>query len=337
MKLVSRVVRVLKDGDKRAWAAGMALAGAYIMARVLDRNGQQAHHNDRTQDPAWAQNGWAFWKHVLIRTYEEISDDHLLSLAGGVVFYALLALFPAITALVSSYALFADPSVITQHLATLKNVMPESAYSIIDQQITRVASITTGNLSIAFFVSFAIALWSANSGTKAIIEALNIVYEVKEARNFIWLNLVSLIFTVGTIIGLILAIAAVVAVPIVLSFLPLGGFGGTLVNWLRWPALLVLLMAGLAVLYRFGPNRENPRWQWLSPGAVAAAAAWLGGSAMLSWYLSNFANYGATYGSLGAAIGLMMWLWISAIVVLVGAELNAVIDIARDRPARERD
>ncbi|MEJ2378700.1 MAG: YihY/virulence factor BrkB family protein, partial [Pseudolabrys sp.] len=263
-------------------------------------------------------------------TYEEFNDDRLLSLAPGVVFYGLLALFPAITALVSSYALFADPATITGHLATLKSVLPQGAYGIIDQQVTRIASTTTGDLSLAFFGSLAIALWSANSGLKAIIDALNIVYGVKEWRSFIRLNVVSLIMTAGTIVGLLLAMAAVVAVPIVLSYLPLGSWGAAIMAWLRWPALLLLVMLGLALLYRFGPNRDNPRWEFLSPGAVFAAAAWLAGSALLSWYLSNFADYGATYGSLGAAIGLMMWLWMSAIVVLLGAELNAQIDAARD-------
>ncbi len=135
--------------------------------------------------------------------------------------------------------------------------------------------------------------------------------------------------TVGAIAGLMLAIAAVVVMPVVLCYLPLGGAGATIIAWLRWPALMLLLMIGLALLYRFGPNCEHPRWEWFSAGSVFAALAWLAGSLALSWYLSNFADYNATYGSLGAGIGLMMWLWISAIVVLVGAELNSEIAAAR--------
>jgi membrane protein len=246
-----------------------------------------------------------------VRIYEQIVDDRLLALAAGVVFYGLLALFPAITALVSCYALFADPSTISEHLAMLKTIMPQGAYGIVDGQI-------------------AIAIWSANAGIKAIIDALNIVYGVKERRSFIRLNLVALGFTVGAIVGLLMAIAAIVALPIVLSYLPFGSLGADAVAWLRWPALLVLLMIGIALLYRFGPNRDDPRWDWFSPGTVVAAVAWLAGSALLSWYLSDFANYNATYGSLGAAIGLMMWLWMSAIVVLVGAEINSEVDASRE-------
>jgi membrane protein len=318
----------VKRSNKSAWLAGAALFATFAIARALDRGAPRA--DAARAKPAWHAGGPAQWKHILYRTYEEFNDDRLLSLAAGVVFYGLLALFPAITALVSSYGLFADPATVTGHLATLKNVLPQGAYGIIDQQVTRIASTTTGDLSLAFFGSLAVALWSANSGLKAIIDALNIVYGVKEWRSLIRLNVVSLIMTVGTIVGLLLAMAAVVAVPIVLSYLPLGSWGAAIMAWLRWPALLLLVMLGLALLYRFGPNRDNPRWELLSPGAVFAAAAWLAGSALLSWYLSNFADYGATYGSLGAAIGLMMWLWMSAIVVLLGAELNAQIDAARE-------
>ena len=313
-----------------AWLAGLALLGTWALTVMREREGAQA---------AWARGtsaaaddslqGWGFWKHVLYRVYQKISEDRLLPLAAGVVFYGLLALFPAITALVSSYALFSDPATITQHLATLQNVMPAGGYRIVQEQINRIISGGAGNLSLAFCVSLAIALWSANAGLKAIIGALNVVYGVKERRGFIRLNAVSLVMTIGVIAGLLLAIAAVVVVPIVLSYLPLGSAGATLIAWLRWPALMLLLMIALALLYRFGPNCEHPRWEWFSAGSVFATFAWLAGSLALSWYLSNFADYNATYGSLGAGIGLMMWLWISAIVVLAGAELNSEIAAAR--------
>jgi len=327
-----------------AWVAALALVGTFALARVLG----SAEEPDLPSDPRRSGkrisaaasaaaastatvpgSGWPFWKHVLYRTYEEINNDRLLALAAGVVFYALLALFPAITALVSCYALFADPATIGDHLATLKSIMPQGAYGIVQEQIDRIIANGTGGLSLAFFASLALAIWSANAGMKAIIDALNVVYEVKEWRSFIKLNLVSLAMTVCAIIGLLLAIGAVVVVPIVLSYLPLGGFGAEVIAWLRWPAVVVLLMLGLAALYRFGPNRDEPRWRWFGLGNVFAALAWLAGSVLLSWYLSNFANYGATYGSLGAVIGLMMWLWVTAVVVLVGAELNSEIEAAR--------
>jgi membrane protein len=263
------------------------------------------------------------WKPVLYRTFSEINDDRLLALAAGVVFYGLLALFPAITALVSSYALFAAPATISGHLAAIAGVMPASAYTIVDEQVGRIVSHPAGTLGVTFFTGLAIALWSANAGIKAVIDALNIVYGVKERRSFLVLNAVSLAFTAGAIVVMLAAIWAVVVLPVAFAHLP---FGGRAEAWLRWPALFVLLLAGLAVLYRFGPSNPNARWQWISPGALFAAVAFLGGSALLSWYLASFANYDATYGSLGAAIGLMMWLWMTAIVTLVGAEFNSEID-----------
>ncbi len=328
MTPVSRVTATAKRSP--AWLAGLALVGTWALAVVRERESEAAARAQAI--PAAADGslqGWRFWKHILYRVYQGLTEDRLLSLAAGVVFYGLLALFPAITALVSSYALFSDPATITKHLATLQNVMPAGGYRIVQEQINRIISGGTGDLSLAFCGSFAIALWSANAGLKAIIDALNIVYGVKEQRGFIRLNAVSLVMTIGAIAGLLLAIAAVVVVPIVLSYLPLGGAGANAVAWLRWPALLLLLMFALALLYRFGPNCEHPRWEWFSAGSIFAALAWLAGSLALSWYLSNFADYNATYGSLGAGVGLMMWLWISAIVVLVGAELNSEIAAVR--------
>jgi membrane protein len=207
--------------------------------------------------------------------------------------------------------------------------MPAGAFSIVTEQVTSIVSRTTGNLSFTFLLGLGLALWSANAGVKAIIDALNVVYGVKERRSFIRLNLVSLAFTLGALAMLLTAFAAIVVVPVMLSYLPLYGYDVTLLPLLRWPALFVVVMLGLAVLYRFGPNRDHARWEFISAGAIFATAAWLGGSALLSWYLGSFANYDATYGSLGAGIGLMMWLWMTAIVVLVGAELNSEIAEAR--------
>ena len=282
--------------------------------------------------PAATRRGWRFWWRVLVRTYEELNEDRLLALAAGVVFYALLALFPAISALVSSYALFADPATIGKHLATLAAIAPHDVYDIVQDQIARIVSKGTGKLGVAFFASLALALWSANAGVKAIIDALNVVYEVKDRRGLIRLNLISLAMTVGAIAGMLLAIGTVVVMPIALAYLPLTGAAA--LAWLRWPAIVVLLLLGLATLYRFGPDRRAPRWQWIGAGNLLAVSAWLGGSLLLSWYLGAFANYGATYGSFGAVIGLMLWLWMTAIVVLVGAELNSEIDCAL-APARK--
>jgi membrane protein len=170
------------------------------------------------------------------------------------------------------------------------------------------------------------AIWSATAGMKAIFDALNVVYEEKERRGFIRLNLTSLAFTIAALAAILLMIAGVIAVPLALQRLGLGQRSEWIVTLGRWPALVVVLLTALALLYRYGPSRPNARWQWLSAGTLAAGLLWLIGSALLSWYLSSFGNYTATYGSLGAAIGLMTWMWMSAIVVLCGAELNSEIE-----------
>ena len=322
MGLISGAFRVFRQSHKPALLAGLALAGSYFAARQFEQAGPPPA---AAKSAARRLRGWRFWRNVLYRTYEGINDDRVLALAAGVVFYGLLAIFPAITALVSSYALFAKASTINGHLAAISGLMPQSAYSVVDEQVTRIVTSATGKLGSAFFFGLSFALVSANAGAKAIIDALNIAYGVKERRSFIRLNLVSLAFTVGALMALLLALAAIVILPVILSFLPLYGYEASITTWLRWPALLLLAILGMAVLYRFGPNRKNPRWSFFTVGSVFAAAAWLGGSALLSWYLGNFADYDATYGSLGAGIGLMMWLWMTAIVVLVGAELNSQI------------
>lgn len=275
---------------------------------------------------------WQGWKDILIRTYEQFSEDRLLAVAAGVVFYGLLALFPAITALVSSYALFAKPSTINEHLSMLSDVLPAGAFDIVKEQVGRVLEKGNLKLGTAFATSLLFAIWSANGGMKAIIDALNVVYDEKEKRGFFKLNAVSLAFTFGGLLAVLIAIGAVVALPIVLSMVGLGSMTDILFRVGRWPLLIALMLFGLAVLYRFGPSRRSPQWRWLSVGSLFATLTWLAGSALLSYYLANYANYDATYGSLGAAIGLMMWMWMSTIVVLLGAELNSEIEhqTARD-------
>lgn len=261
-----------------------------------------------------------------------MQEDRLLAIAAGVVFYALLALFPAVTALVSLYGLFADIGTIRQHMDIVQSLLPAGATSIVDEQVTRLLAKGDIKLSIGFAVGLGLALWSANAGMKAVIDALNIVYEEPEKRGFLKLNFISLTFTVGAIAALLMGIAAVVIVPLTLERVGLGFVMETLIEWLRWPVLLICLLGGFALLYRYGPSRANAQWRWLSVGSIVAALAWLTGSALFSYYLKHYANYDATYGSLGTAIGLMMWMWMSAVVTLIGAELNAEIEhqTARD-------
>src|ERR1700692_1200559 len=269
---------------------------------------------------------WAGWKDILWRTYVRSGEDRLLAIAAGVVFFGLLAVFPAITALVSCYGLFANPSTIGGNLQTLALMLPEGSFQIVQDQIARVLDKGGTALGATFLFGLALAIWSANAGVKAVIDALNVVYEEKEKRSFLRLNLLSLAFTVAGIAALLLMVAAVVAFPLMLDHLGLGPESKLIFSLARWPLLFLILWGALGLLYRFGPSRERPRWEWLNVGTLAAAFLWIVGSSLLSWYLSDFANYNATYGSLGAAIGLMMWMWMSAIIVLWGAELNSEIE-----------
>ena len=270
---------------------------------------------------------WRGWKDVFWRTVEEISADRLLLIAGGVVFYGLLATVPAITALVSMYGIFTPASTINAQLSFLADVMPAGAYQLISDQIVRIAGNSDGKLTLAFILGLGIALWSANAGVKAVFDALNVVYDEDEKRGWIKLNAISLSFTFAGIVVLILILGAVVALPLVLAFV---GFAAQQqAGWLpllRWPVMFALVVLGLSVLYRHGPSRRHAKWRWVSVGSVFAALTWIAVSVAFSWYLSKFADYNATYGSLGAVIGLMMWMWISTAVVLIGAELNSEIE-----------
>jgi membrane protein len=240
--------------------------------------------------------------------------------------------------------LIADASTIDSHLSLAAGVLPAGAVDILHEQIARLTAKTDAKLGLGFVTGLAIALWSANAGMKGIIDALNVVYDEKEKRSFVKLNLLSLLFTLVAIFSLIIALAAVVIAPIVFSAVGLSSLPGLAIAALRWPLLLVLAAIALAAIYRYGPSRTEARWQWLSFGSVAAAVAWLIGSVLFSWYISHFGAYNATYGSLGAAVGMMMWMWISAIVILLGGELNAEIEhqtahdstVGSEKPLGER-
>ena len=311
-----------------------------------DRRPQEHFENDqpifeqkrRAREPGRGRSAaapwqipWAGWKDIFWRVYATTNDNRLLAVAAGVVFYSLLAIFPAVAAFVSLYGLVADASTIDAHLSLASGILPGGAVDLLHEQITKLAAKSDGKLSLGFIAGLAVAFWSANAGMKAIIDALNVVYDEKEKRSFVKLNLVSLLFTFLAILSLMIALAAIIVAPIVFSVVGVSSLP-SLVAVLRWPLLLVLATVALAAIYRYGPSRREARWRWLSVGSVAAALGWLISSALFSWYIGNFGAYNATYGSLGAAVGMMMWMWISAIVILLGAELNAEIEhqTARD-------
>jgi membrane protein len=272
------------------------------------------------------------WKDILLRIYHNLSEHRVVAIAAGVTFYALLAIFPAIAAMVSVYGLFADAKTISDQLASASSVLPGGAIDIIGEQLQRLTAQPSSKLGLTFFTGLAISLWSANAGMKALFDTLNIVYGEKEKRSFIKLNAVSLAFTVGGLIFALVAIGAVVAVPIVLNYIGLGKATELLISIGRWPLLFVGVALWIALIYRYGPSRDTPQWRWVTWGSAFAAFAWIVLSILFSWYAANFGSYNKTYGSLGAAIGFMTWIWLSTIVVLLGAELDAEMEhqTARD-------
>lgn len=304
-------------------------AGARALRRALaPLRGPSLTRSLAVEKDARATAGDGWWA-ILRRTYAEVNGDRVLAVAGGVTFYGLLSLFPAITVLVSVYGLVADPSAIGEHLAALADVMPKGALSIIGEQVTRITEADQAKLGVAAVGGLLVALWSANAATKAMIDALNVAYGATERRGFFMLNMVSLGFTLAAIIGLVVMIAVIAVVPAVMRLFNLGVVGDVLLWAGRWPVTLVLIGAGLAALYQWAPCRPGVAWRWITPGSVVASIGLLAFSMLFSWYAANVANYNGTYGSLGAAIGLLIWMWLSTTIVLVGAELNAVVEDAR--------
>jgi membrane protein len=272
------------------------------------------------------------WKDILLRVYSNISKHRILTLAAGMTYYSLLAIFPALAALVAVYGLFADPSTIASHLDELSGVLPGGALDVVREQLTRVASKGSQTLGLTFLIGLAISLWSANAAMKSLFDTLNIVYGEEEKRGFVKLNAISLLFTIGGILFVIAALGAIVVVPVALKYIGLSEIASLLLRLGRWPAMFVVLTLALGVIYRYGASREAPRWRWITWGSAMAAILWLAISALFSWYVSSFGKFNETYGSLGAVIGFMTWLWISAIVILLGAELDAEMEhqTARD-------
>jgi membrane protein len=311
------VTRAIFASGKRR-PAGRTRASLHE-SHSLDRRGRQA---EKPRDiPA---NGW---KDIAWRLSEDIQNDRVLLVAAGVTFYAILALFPATAAIVSLYGFFADATTINEHLNLVSGFLPEGALEVIGDQVKRIASQRQGTLGAAFLSTLVFSLWGANSGTKAIFDALNIIYKEQEKRSYIQLTIRSLIFTIGTIALVLLALAGIIAVPIILKLLGVSDWSGAaLLSMVRWPLLYLVILFALACLYRYGPSRTHPQWKWVTWGSAIAGGFWVIGSLLLSWYVGNFGSFNATYGSLGAVIGFMVWMWFSTIIVLAGGEINAEME-----------
>lgn len=283
--------------------------------RHADRRGRDATGPGQIRLPGWTD--------ILKRTFGQILSDRVLAVAAGVTFFGLLAIFPAVTVLVSIYGLFANGAAVAEHLSALSGVLPADAVNLVGEQMRRIASQPRSSLGVGFLVGLALALWSANGGMKALFDALNIAYGEKEERSFIRLNLITLGFTLSAILLLMILIGAVVVLPVVLAFLPFDRAVDMAIRLARWPILLLGMSLCLGILYRYGPSRQRARWQWITPGSILAVLVWLVASIGFSWYVANFGSYNETYGSLGAVVGFMMWMWISVAIILIGAELNA--------------
>jgi membrane protein len=247
--------------------------------------------------------------------------------AAGCAFYAFFGIFPALSALISLYGLTADPSTVEQQFNILASVLPAQAYDIIIEQIRRIAESSGQALGWNLVLSLGLALWSANAGTQAMLAALNIAYEEPERRNLFHFYLSAFTFTVIGILSGVVMLLAIVYVPILFAFVGVSSAFEFLVRIGRWPLLALLVLGLLALLYRYGPCRKSAKWHWVTVGSLFATAVWLLASAAFSLYVSNFANYDKTYGSLGAVIVLLLWLYISFYIMLLGAEINAELEL----------
>jgi membrane protein len=266
------------------------------------------------------------WRDVALRVKREIKQDDVPLLAAGVAFFALLALVPALVALVSVYGLVADPADIQRNVEDVLAAAPTEVRDLVQSQLSSIVDSSPQGLRLGALAGLVVALWSASSGMKHLIAAVNRAYDEDETRGFVRLRGLSLILTIGAMVGLLVALYALVVAPNSISDEGSMGLLRTTLLIVRWPLLAIAAMVGLAVIYRYAPDRAEPRWNWVSIGAVFATLVWLAASVGFSIYSANFGRYNETYGALGAVVVTMLWLYISAYAAVAGAELNAEME-----------
>lgn len=284
------------------------------------------------------------WKDVFWRVWKSLTEDHVMLIAGGVTFYLLLALFPALVAFMSIYGIFLDRATAVDHAQSLRGLVPPAAVDLIAEQLARLTTKQSDTLTVGLILSLIIAFWSANGGVKAMIEGLNYAYNEREKRSFVRLNTVAFGFTLGAMALMVLLFVALAVVPAMLAVLNLGPMGDLVIRLLRWPLLVLMLGFSLTVLYRHGPSRRSPEWRWVTWGSAFATISWLIMSIAFTTYLDRVANFNATYGALAAPIGFLFWVWLSIIVIILGAELNGEMEhqtamdttIGPDKPMGKR-
>ncbi|MCB1330401.1 MAG: YihY/virulence factor BrkB family protein [Maritimibacter sp.] len=266
---------------------------------------------------------WRGWKDILLRTWTQSTHDHIGLVSAGVAFYGLLALFPAITALIAVAGLVLAPDQITEQLSMLSTLMPEGAATIILDQARAVTGSDGGGLTVAALLGVGIALWSTSRGVGSLVEGINIAYDERETRSLLTLTATRLGLTLFLVVGFAAGLASTIVIPGILGFVALGASAEMLIEALRWIVLVAMTVVGLAVLYRYAPDRARARWRWLTPGAVLATLLWVAASFGFALYVQNFASYQESFGTLAGVIILLMWLWLSSYVILLGAELDA--------------
>jgi membrane protein len=274
---------------------------------------------------------------IAMNVVTRIGNDNLTLVAAGVAFYAMTAIFPAIAAFVSVYGLFADPTTIQQQIAEYPGLLPGASLKLLTDALQGFASKNRSTLNAAFVISVVFALWSAKAGIQALMTGLNIANEEVEKRGFIMQQVVAMTLTIGAIIFAMVALTAVALLPVAINLLPMNDGMRALLNLGRWPMLATLMCFALAVVYRFAPCRRQPKWRWITWGAAIGTILWIVSSILFSFYVSRFGSYNVTYGALAAPVILLLWFWISALVVLVGAEIDAELqhgdgEVARPAP-----
>lgn len=266
------------------------------------------------------------WWDIAMRVKKEMTADNVDIIAGGLALYALLAVFPALAAAVSIYGLFASPADIASHLQQVAAVLPENATKILQEQLSKLSQHPQDTLSVGIIVGIALALWSARKGIVALMTATNVAYDEEESRGFIKQLFVSLAFTLGAVLGFLAVLLLGVAVPLALSLLPLGSAAELVLLVARWILLFGVAVLGLAIVYRFAPDRNQAQWRWITPGSLIAAVLWVIGSVLFALYVRSSGTYGETYGALGGVIVLLMWFYLSGYIIILGAEINAEME-----------
>ncbi|MEO1468083.1 MAG: YhjD/YihY/BrkB family envelope integrity protein [Pseudomonadota bacterium] len=276
--------------------------------------------------------GWRDWWVVARGVVKEMGDNELTLIAAGVAFYGFLAIFPMLAALVAFYGFVLDPSTIQGQLDLLSEVMPPGGYAIVEGQVSQITAAGRTQLGYASLIGLALTLWTAKAGVGALIRGLNIVFKVPEKRGMVVDMAVAYGLTVALVLVGVVALATVVVLPGIIAAVPaitgvpLPASTHWLLTLARWPIMLGALVLAVGLLYRYGPAEPRPRFTWFSLGAMLAIALWIAASEGFSYYVSNFGTYNKTYGSLGAIVGLLMWLYLSALIVLLGGEINAQIE-----------